>query len=252
MPKAVEGQTVQSKDGRSFVMIPDRLFLQVIYDGIYEATLTNFINSAIRKGDTCVDVGSNFGWFATLMGMTADKVIAYEPLQRSHGFLEENVRLNQQGQTVEARRLAVGPEAGTVTLVVDGAEETESALAHVATDGEVGGEVVNIVPLGKDLSEHLGNIAIIKLDAEGLEVGALEGARELLSAEDAPIVITEANREAMAREGKTRSDLVSLLDQYGYRLFGMSNDGTLYPDDDKAPALACLPPKGQFANRVNV
>ncbi len=112
MPKAVEGQTVQSKDGRSFVMIPDRLFLQVIYDGIYEATLTNFINSAIRKGDTCVDVGSNFGWFATLMGMTADKVIAYEPLQRSHGFLEENVRLNQQGQTVEARRLAVGPEAG--------------------------------------------------------------------------------------------------------------------------------------------
>jgi len=32
----------------------------------------------------------------------------------------------------------------------------------------------------------------------------------------------------------------------------MRNDGTLRPDNGKAPALACIPSRGKFASRVNV
>ena len=62
-----KGGEVIANDGRKFVMIPDRLFLQVVYDGVFEPSLTHFMSSIIQPEDTAVDVGSNFGWFATHM-----------------------------------------------------------------------------------------------------------------------------------------------------------------------------------------
>lgn len=251
LPKAMGGETVRSLDGRQFVQIPDRLFLQVLYDGIYEPSLTRFIQAVIKEDDLVVDIGANFGWYATLMAMTSRKTIAYEPLARVRQILEQNIRLNGQESKIDVRASAVGSEPGTVTLVVDGPADRESALAHVALGSEDNkeGEAVPLVKLDDDLSAEIGNIAFMKVDAEGLEVEVLRGAQGLLGSENPPVLITEANTGAMQRAGATRRQLCDALTSHGYKLFGMKTDGSLYTDDGKAPALAALPNRGKFASR---
>lgn len=249
MPPVSEG-TIAAKDGREFVMIPDRVFLMLIYEGVFEATLTSFIGKTIRKGDICVDVGANFGWFATLMAKDAKTVIAYEPAKRIRNIMSENIALNGMSEIVDVRGVAVGREPGTAVLVIEGDPEIESALGYVSDQKNVSdGEEIDIVRLDEDLASLRGQIAIIKLDAEGFETYAIEGAKALLTDPDPPIFITEANRGTLARAGSSREELCRLLKSHGYTLFGMNEGGTIYPDNGKAPALACIPDRGKFKNR---
>ncbi|MFK7769241.1 MAG: FkbM family methyltransferase [Mariniblastus sp.] len=250
-----KGGEVVANDGRKFVMIPDRLFLQVVYDGIFEPSLTNFMTTVIKPEDTTVDVGSNFGWFATLMAVKSSKNICYEPAKRIAGILKENIALNAM-DNITVREVAIGSEPGEVTFVIEGDPERESALGYVATEGDDVAnnttETVKVVTLDEDLAQHKGEISLMKVDCEGFEHEAFKGAKNLLTCDNPPVFITEANREALGRSGTNREDMCALLKQYGYTLYGMRSNGTLYADDGKAPALVGAPPKGKFANRLTL
>ena len=245
----------RAADGRLFQTIPDRVFLQVIYDGEFEPSLSNVIRNTLQSGDTAVDIGANFGWFATLMAQTAKRVITYEPAFRMDGILRENVALNDMTAIIDMRKKAVGAEPGTATFVIEGDPERESALGYV-TVGDVSAaddmntENVEIVCIGDDLAEFAGNIALIKLDAEGFEHYAIQGGGELFSNDNPPVLITEANAGTLGRSGSTREALCAEIAQYGYTLYGMTSEGVLYPDDGKAPALTCLPNRGRFVGRI--
>ncbi|MFK7902509.1 MAG: FkbM family methyltransferase [Nitratireductor sp.] len=247
---------VKANDGREFVSIPDRLFLQVVYDGIFEPSLSNFINNTISKGDVSVDVGSNFGWFATLMAQKCDKVICYEPGNRIEKIFRQNVKLNKQEEIVEIRKLAVGAEEGSAQFVIEGDEARESALGYVGAatspDETNNTETVNIVRLDKDLEKYKNKISLIKMDAEGFEHYAFKGALDLLSCDNPPVIITEANRETLERSGTTREALCKELLDLNYTLYGMTAKGELYKDDRKAPALAGVPARGKFKSRIKV
>lgn len=248
------GQT-RATDGRLFRTIPDRVFLQVLYDGEFEPSLSNVIRKALQPGDTAVDIGANFGWFATLMAQTATRVVTYEPAFRMDNILRENVALNGMGTTIDMRKKAVGAEPGTASFVIEGDPERESALGYV-TVGEISAEDdattenVEIVRIGDDLAEFAGSISLIKLDAEGFEHYAIEGGGLLFSNENPPVLITEANAGTLDRAGSSREALCAEIVQYGYTLYGMTKEGVLYPDDGKAPALTCLPDRGRFAGRI--
>ncbi len=249
-----KGGTVIANDGRKFVMIPDRLFLQVVYDGIFEPSLTNFMMRVMRPDDTTVDVGSNFGWFATLMAVKSKTTICYEPADRISGILKENIALNAI-DNLTLRKVAIGSEPGEVTFVIEGNPERESALGYVATEGDDtvnnNTETVEVVTLDNDLADHFGKISLMKVDCEGFEHEAFKGSRQLLTGENPPIIITEANRETLGRSGSTREAMCALLKEYGYELYGMNNDGSLYADNGKAPALVGKPPRGQYISRLD-
>lgn len=253
LPKE-EGGVVEANDGRKFVMIPDRLFLQVLYDGIFEPSLTHFMESVVEPGDVTVDVGSNFGWFATLLAMHTKHVVSYEPAGRIRGIFEQNIALNEM-DNITIRPVAIGDEPGEVTFVIEGDSARESALGYVAVEGQeeenLNKETVQIVRLDDDLAKYENQISLMKVDCEGFEHKAFQGAGGLMSWDSPPVIITEANAGTLGRSGSTREAMCAELTGYGYKLFGMRSDGTLYPDDGKAPALACVPPRGKFVDRVD-
>lgn len=252
LPKT-KGGTTLAKDGRKFVTIPDRLFLQVLYDGIFEPSLTHFMSSIVEPDDVSVDIGSNFGWFATLLATQTKQVICYEPAQRIREILIENIELNDLSNVV-VRPVAIGDEAGQVDFVIEGDAERESALGYVATgsDSEKNQniETVEIVRLDDDLAKYENQIAFMKVDCEGFEYRAFLGASNLLNWTDPPVIITEANREALERCGANRESLCEQLKKFSYTLYGMRADGSIYLDDTRAPALACVPNRGKYSNRV--
>lgn len=237
-----------------FITIPDRVFLQVVYDGIFEPSLTNIIEKYISKEDTCVDVGANFGWFSIYMGSRCNHVIAYEPAERIYNILLQNVELNLLSNKVESRKIAIGNEEGNITFVIEGDAKSESALGYVTSDNNIKHEhteTVQITTLDKDLERFFNNIALMKIDTEGNEYYAFLGAKNILSGDHPPVIITEANRGSLARNNSTREELCSTLVSLGYSLYGMRDNGSIYADNTKkAPALLGIPSKGKYRERA--
>ena len=159
-------------------------------------------------------------------------------------------------ENITVRPVAIGDEPGEVTFVIEGDEARESALGYVTTDTESASaentETVQIVRLDDDLADFENTISLMKVDCEGFEHKAFQGASRLLDWEHPPVIITEANRGTLERSGSSREAMCAELSSHGYALFGMHDDGTLYPDNGKAPALACVPANGKFVSRVTV
>lgn len=249
MPAQCNGQTVKSNDGREFLVIPDRLFLRVLYDGNYEPGQTAFMASIVEADDVCVDVGANFGWYTTLMGSKAKKTFAFEPLARSFEFLSRNVELNSLNGRAIPKNAAVGAEPGSIRLVIDGSEN-ESGLAHVAGPGESGSQEVELVTLDSELSENIGQISLMKMDVEGSEIEVIRGASKVLGCDNPPVIVAEANNEALVHLGSSRDELCSLIRSHGYEIDALTTDGKVIADDGEADTIVCIPDRGRFSNRV--
>ena len=132
----------------------------------------NYHNSTvgIEEGDVVLDVGGHLGTFALFaLGRGARRVVVFEPEPRNYACLQ--------------RTLASQVRAGEVILVKAAAwsEPTilrfsgDNQVGHVDEQGEIEVEAVTIDRTVERLG--LQNVDFIKMDIEGAEVDALEGAR---------------------------------------------------------------------------
>ena len=83
----------RTSDGRKLIVDPKLISHQLIYFlGEYEPAITKVIESIVNKGDCCLDIGANIGYFtlmlAKLVGPTG-KVFAFEPDPRNISLLSD-------------------------------------------------------------------------------------------------------------------------------------------------------------------
>jgi hypothetical protein len=84
---------------------------------------------------------------------------------------------------------------------------------------------------------------------EGFELGVLQGADALLSAEQQPIVQVKLNDERLARYGVHRRDIVDYLVQRKYDVFEMEPGGAITRGDgSRWVELFCVG-RGVYADR---
>lgn len=197
-----------------------------------------FVERYLRAGDRVVDGGANIGLFslvvADVVGPTG-KVWAYEPSSNTNDRLAENVELNALSQIIP-RRAALGPTQTTMSFTM-GWDVSNGLVDDASSSGPV--ETVDVVPLDDELDGE-GNLALVKLDLEGGELGALRGAATLLSEGRIDVLLVEAFDHQMRRVGDTRAELLDELRGHGYAFFDYKADqaGGLQPADP--------PPDGNF------
>jgi FkbM family methyltransferase len=147
----------------------------------YELDLLEHLAVHAPPGGTYVDAGANIGnhtvYFARFL---ADRVVAVEANPDVVPVLRANLEGN--GLTnVDIVGCAVGAAAGQGVLVVPaGMEHNVGAWEiHADAGGSAGQAAVRIRPLDDILGEALGpaeRVHLIKLDVEGMELPALQGA----------------------------------------------------------------------------
>ncbi|WP_277454736.1 FkbM family methyltransferase [Janibacter sp. DB-40] len=199
------------------------IFEQVRASGtFYEGDLLQALAGVALTGSGwIVDGGANIGNHSLFFATALDRqVLAIEPDPENHSILQENVARNHLQERVSIRDVALWDSVTTLRLANE--HPDNSGQVHVV---ESGGTEVEASTLDS-LCEGI-DVALLKLDIEGSEVRALNGARSLLTRSH-PILCIEAHGPTSVRK------LEAVLAPLGYEvlLIGGRSDNFVYVHPD--------------------
>ncbi len=195
--------------------------------GAFEPNEFVLLRSVLEPGMVVLDGGANEGLFTLYAARrvgTRGSVLAVEPSTREFERLEANVELNRLGN-VTTFKVALGSRVGEAVLAVaepkhagmnaiDVREEGESLPTWTESREPVSIETVDEIVV----RARLERLDLIKLDIEGSEVDAIDGATKAIS-RFRPLILLEVEEARLASQGRAKEDLVRALDGLGYELW---------------------------------
>lgn len=213
---------------KMFLHTSDRGFAcHLALDGFWEIWLTQFFARLLKPGMVAVDVGANYGYYTLLFGQAvtgAGRVLAVEPNPDAASLLRETVLLNGFAGHTRVLQTALGPPGIAQAHLFVPSGEPKNALL-VARDDHGGGETVTVAVTALDLlAAEFPRIDVVKIDAEGAEIGILAGMQQIIR-RDRPHLVLEFNA---GRYQDAAGFLDSLLAIYG-GVFVVGFDGVAQP-----------------------
>ncbi len=255
-PTRIETQT---RDGRRYSADLTELMHQSVYFlGEYEPVVTNVISSVVRKGDVCLDVGANFGWFTILLhrlctnAAITGEIHAYEPMPDIYNDLKHTWELEGAPKNVFLNNLALGDEARTIEL--HRFAGLSSGFSSFSTEGKSDFQTfeVPMTTLNSYLTDkNLENVNFVKVDVEGAELMFLRGATQLFEQETPPILMMEMALGTTKGFGYLPNDLLVFIQQHAeYEFYALDETaGTLlkikeFAHDNIGANVLCFPKNG--------
>lgn len=245
------------RDGRRYsANLTDEMYWSVYFLGDFEPIVTSVISSVVKKGDVCLDVGANFGWFTILLhrlcgGNSTDsgEVHAYEPMPDVFSELKRSWELEAAPKNVFLNNLALGDESRTIEI--HRFAGLSSGFSSLSTQGKSDFKTfeVPMITLNSYLSEKkIENVDFVKLDVEGAELMFLRGSTKLFEQQTPPIFMVEMALGTTQGFGYLPNDLIEFIGQSAPYDFYALDDSTdiltkiegFAPDDIGANVL-CIP-----------
>jgi FkbM family methyltransferase len=179
---------------------------------------------------TVLDIGAHHGFYSLLASRVVGeggKVFSFEPSPRERRRLLRHVRINSCSN-IWVQSLAVGAENNEADLyVVEVSASGCNSLRPPSVDANSNRIPVHVVRLDKWATSHKVNrVDFIKLDVEGAELAALEGAPKLLS-RLRPVILAEVQDVRTAPWGYRAREIVTLLERLEYSWFQPAERGVL-------------------------
>ena len=188
-----------------------------ILDGLnFYSKKKNLINNNIY----IIDVGGNVGWYTLILGKLGYNVVSFEPLKMNYYILNKNYCLNKEvnvtlinkGLFPEEKRCYIySPENN----IGDGITNcNQNILENSVNNGEI---------ILTKLSNYISffenkNLAMIKMDIEGLEGKAFESGIEFITNYHVPFVFMEFNPKYLIDYGTNPQDFLKLFINNGYKI----------------------------------
>jgi FkbM family methyltransferase len=188
--------------------------------------------TAIAPGvTTFVDVGANLGdWTAVIREHAPDaRGLLFEPSEAALDGLRDRFGHDPGIEIVDA---AVGAEPGEARFFEEpGAGEASSLVpGHAAPDATL--RTVRIATLDDELAQRdLGQVDLLKIDAEGYDFEVLRGARGSLRERRFGVIQFEYNGP-WARAGGTLAGAIGLLESCGYEVYLLRDSGLTRVDHE--------------------
>ncbi|MBA4018995.1 MAG: hypothetical protein C0483_17640 [Pirellula sp.] len=165
------------------------------------------LKELVKPGMRIVDVGANVGCYVLMlrqMGGDACDIIAIEPSPENLPELRANIA-NNRWDNVRLVEAAVGAEAGNVAFL-------SGINGGVADEGAYTVPIVTLDTLLKS------RVDFLKIDVEGFEGYALQGAIEVLK-RDRPVLFLEFHPHLVGKFGHSFETMRSILAP----IYGLSN-----------------------------
>ena len=208
----------------------NEVFRSIFVRGIYDPNLIVAINSLLPFKGVFLDVGSNMGYCSLLMSKIVGedgRVFAIEPSERDFLRLVDNVNLNRLSN-VNVYRFAVSDKIGKVKISI--ASEERSALNTLGTEfSNKGIEKVQTEEVDSNTldafveKEELDRIDVIKMDIEGSELKALNGARNTIE-RYRPSLIVGINKNSLQANNASLEEVEKTLRKLRYKMYCLTED----------------------------
>jgi FkbM family methyltransferase len=191
------------------------VFQEIFIDKIYDKI------DVIQKGDTILDIGASIGWYtckiADLVGENG-RIIAIEPEVKNFYYLMKNVKDNNF-KNVEFLNLGVWSFKKKASLI---SKKYTSSLNNSLKLRNIG-ESKSIINIQLDTIDNiiknlnLEKIDLIKMDVEGAEVEAIQGAKTTLKkTNDLDLIIAAYHENPLGIE--SYRILIPYLEKLGFRI----------------------------------
>ena len=184
-----------------------------LWKGTYEQAFIESLCDAVSSGSICFDIGGWRGYFSAAMKLNgADQVIVFEPMPENQAAITLLMSQNP-GLDFDVRNFAIGSQDGTANFQIM-PDNSMGKLAASPFQPEAQGEQTEVIVRSIDSLIASGEAAvpdIIKLDIEGAELLALQGADHTLT-QHHPQLFIEVHSDELLEA------CTSLLEDKGYRV----------------------------------
>lgn len=185
-----------------------------------------------RKIKVIFDLGANIGQSVSEYNKLFPNanIYAFEPFNDAFSVLYNTYK---SFDSIKPYKLALTDTTGSKPFFFNKANYTNSLLKiaadsskYVAQDltdnlGFIDVDTITIDDFCQ--REHINKIQILKMDIQGGELMALQGATKLLSNQSIDLVYTEVLFAKLYEKQANFYNLCELLEQYGYVLYGLYN-----------------------------
>ena len=166
--------------------------------------------SLCQKGDTVIEIGSNYGSHTLPLAKIVGKngtVIAFEPQRIVFQTLCANMSLNSLSNVFCFQKAVSNKKSKLFLPSINYAQEGNFGGISMQKEGS---EEVEVVKLDKFL--NLDSLKLLKVDAEGMEIEVLKGAKKIIKL-FSPFLFIENDRF------DKHNDLVTYIDALGYDMY---------------------------------
>ncbi|MCI4669185.1 MAG: FkbM family methyltransferase [Bacteroidia bacterium] len=222
------------------------LFCRHMYYGIYEEPLIKFISKNIKEGDVVFDPGTNLGYItANCLKSIGDDghIYSFEPSKTCYEILTEHNELDQIAN-LTLLNAAISNETketffyDTPRVIARG----YACLEDINTPSD--GIRYKLPAYSIDdfcSTRGIEQIKFLKLDIEGAELSALQGAQNLLSKQAIDLILVETTiDESKNSLTKMNNEIQDILEYNGYKSYSLSKNGHLIPIDLRNESLLRL------------
>jgi FkbM family methyltransferase len=214
---------VQLEPGVKILLDPSDLLSHCILTSsksVWQPCVWEALSSSLGDGSVVLDVGAHIGYFTLKSGVRVGergRVVAFEPNPGSLETLRANVAASH------AANVTIVPVACTdreTTLTLYDAFPGHNSGGASLSRANAGERSRGVSVCGRPIDDVLRELGIqwvdaMKVDVEGAELYALQGAMETLLRSHPKIVI-EVRPDALAGMNTTVEELFSFLKQVGY------------------------------------
>jgi len=195
------------------------------------------LRELLHEGDTFVDIGANHGSFSIVASDRVGRdglVIAIEPQPKLARLVERSLRENGRSP-FQVHQVACSNVEGTAEFYVPRATSGSAGLYRAFSAISAGQRYPVCLRRFDDAVdwERFPGTCVVKIDVEGAEVEALEGASAAIGRHRPPIFL-EINPHSMQGAGRSVQDLVAALRGLGYSEFREIGDPVRKPLDSLA------------------
>lgn len=207
--------------------IKESISKHIIFDGIYEKETYDLLKKILKKDSVFFDIGANVGLFSILASKNLNpsgKTFSFEASPTIFHFLKNNANANNCSNLSIFNNAVYDKSDYEISFF----EAPPDKYGMGSLYDRAGSNKVQIKTISIDdfmESNSIKNVDLIKIDIEGYEKFAFEGAKKLFSRPDAPKIIFEFNDwgETPEKTGTPQGEAQRILRNFGYKTQKLEN-----------------------------